>query len=338
MDDRQLEILIKNAFDGVRCEKDIKDATLDKIMNSQPKKHQRMFAGGSPTFSPMMRGLAAVVCCVIAFVAVFGVYTTPAAAICLDGEVSMRLVVNRFDRVLDVTAYNDRAKEALREMKSDVKGSVGKNFLKNMIETHGNGDTDVLIISENERLSGAILAKVTTDDSDKEGISMVNASVDSGIRCQVVATKVDGAGNTDAEKNKMTYQRYELFKKGQVLGLGLTEEQVREMSLVNLKAMIAEAELNASNGINDKGASDSVDDIGQGIIDGNHNDALDVEELPEIIVEQEGMTNENNNNMGSLDDNAVVEDEDNELDVAQGENVQLDNLESDASQPENIWL
>ena len=237
MDDRKLEAMLIDAFDGVRCEQDLKDKTLDNIMNGQAKRRQRVVAEYNPRFSPMMKGLAAAVCCVIAVVATFGAYTTPAAAICLDGDMSMRLTVNRFDRVIDVKTYNANAKSVLSQLKNSGKGAVGKQLLKDVMAADGASDVEVYIISENEKLSGAILADVATGGPTMIASSGQALVSNDGVLCQVVQTKVDSAGNADADRNKMTYQRYELYKKVQGLGLGLTEAQVRDMSLGDLRAV-----------------------------------------------------------------------------------------------------
>ena len=274
MDDKKLEVLLQDAFEGVRCDQNLKDKTLDNIMNGKAKKRQRIFADINPTFSPMMRGLAAAVCCVIAVVATFGVYSTPAAAICLDGDMSMRLLVNRFDRVLDVTAYNDNAKTALSQLKTKVKGSEGKQLLKDVMAVDAASDVEVYIISDNEKLSGAILADVATDSQVKTGSTGDTANIPNGIVCQVVPVKVDVAGNADDNKNMMTYQRYQLFMKIQDLGISLTEDQVRNMSIGDLRAIIAEAELGSGGAGHGSGTIN-------GDFDGGHSEDNILPNFPE---------------------------------------------------------
>ena len=341
MEDKRLEGLLKDAFDGVRCEQNLKNQTLENITNGQTKRRQRIFAGANPNFSLMMRGLAAAACCVIALLTTFGVYTAPAAAICLDGDMSMRLIVNRFDRVLDVTAYNENAKSTLRNLNIRVKGNVGKQLLRDIVASDSKSDVEVYIISDNEKLSGAILADVTSDSSTHAGVSGQAHDLTDGLVCQVVSTKVNGAGNADADKNKMTYQRYELYKKIQVLGIGLTENQVRDMSLNDLRAKIAEAEMqiSASNGngtgndnvSGESGANQVEIGHGQGTIN-NHNSGLVIptiieddqklDEQVEIKINQDEMDLEDN--MESDSESEFVEDGDFDAKVEFGEDAEFD--------------
>lgn len=232
IDDRNIEILLKAAFQQVKCEDEIKTRALNKIINDETPKRKRIFANASPHFSPLMRTIAVAVCVVITFVSGVCFYATPAAAICLDGELSLRLIVNRFDRILDVQAYNVVTEDSIKNVKA--KGVKSEEFLRAIMQNKENiqENSEVYIISDNKAISDAILSKFT-DDSKKEADSVDQVA---DITYHTVTENI----NSEAEKHGMTYQRYELYQKMQNLGISISMDQVKNMTLADMHDMIDE--------------------------------------------------------------------------------------------------
>ena len=291
MDDRELRVLLNNAFDTIECDQAMKNTTLNKILENKAPKCKRAFANINPSFSPLMKGMAAVVCFIVTFVTAFGVYTTPAAAVCIEGDLSIRMEVNRFNKVLKVVPYNDKAKAALENI--DSTGTDGKELLdkivnSNIDESNTKSSVEVAVVSNNEKLLNDIASTVKNKNTANTMVTSTSEKKD--VVCQVIP----GSIKDDAEKNNMTYQRYELYKEILKLGIDISKEQAQVMSVEELRMIIASANTPSNNG-----------QIDHGIIDNENNSGYPNEgELPDQIETEEP---NNQEDIESSDENVSID-------------------------------
>lgn len=97
-----MENLIKQTFDQIHAEEALKTKTKQAVLEAMKnKKRSKSFV--------TKRFAAAVSCFVLVFLGIGGLfsYFTPVAAISLDVNPSLEMEINRFDRVIQVTGYQE---------------------------------------------------------------------------------------------------------------------------------------------------------------------------------------------------------------------------------------
>ncbi len=158
---------IKDAFSEIRADENLKTQTFYNIVNKKTQKKIPI----AYKLIPIMAAFA-----VIIFSAV---YYTPVSYISVDINPSIELSVNRFDRVIEVTASNEEAK--------DIVDSVSLNNLSysKALETLGKDDsflqysdryTEITVISEK---SNEIIEKIENCSFNNQNISfhLANAEI-----------------------------------------------------------------------------------------------------------------------------------------------------------------
>lgn len=97
-----MENRIREALDAVHAEEELKESTL-RFLAEKARPARR---------SPMKRLVPAVCCALLlVFLAMggYGWYMQPVAAVSIEGSSSVELALNRFDRVVEVTEYDEQA-------------------------------------------------------------------------------------------------------------------------------------------------------------------------------------------------------------------------------------
>lgn len=99
---RDLEKNIKEAFDAVRAEPELKDSAMAYIAAQREKRR-------NPFLFRWARMAAAAACMALLFFGGYGtaVYFQPVSVISVDINPSLELGINAFDRVISVDSYND---------------------------------------------------------------------------------------------------------------------------------------------------------------------------------------------------------------------------------------
>lgn len=128
MNDRELQLRVREAFDAVELPADVKQSTLaalQAVRQAQEESSVQDVETSAP--SPAVRVvahrrrkrfalLAAAACFVLALVGCFRVYTEPTAYVDIDINPSIELGINRFDRVISTKALNDDGAAVLGEV------------------------------------------------------------------------------------------------------------------------------------------------------------------------------------------------------------------------------
>ncbi len=98
---------IKEAFGDVHAEESLKRGALDAVRRLTHGYRRRV----------VTRRLApALACLMIALGGMGGLYFTPTSVISIDVNPSLELSVNRFDRVVGVTSYNEDGRALVQEL------------------------------------------------------------------------------------------------------------------------------------------------------------------------------------------------------------------------------
>ena len=93
---------LKNAFEAVHAESDLKEKT-SEFLSRKTQGYQR-------NRRPLRRLVPVMACCLLVLLFSIGtgwLYFTPVSAITIDINPSLELSINRFDRVLSVKGYNE---------------------------------------------------------------------------------------------------------------------------------------------------------------------------------------------------------------------------------------
>lgn len=139
---------IKNAFDEIRADENLKESTTAYI-NSQRMRREKKRS--LPRFRMAFAAAAAALALMIG--GGYSVYAIPESYISIDVNPSVELTLNRFDRVLSATAYNDDGLIVLDSL--DLKNARYTDAIDTLVEsaafsaylTDGN-DLSIAVVSD----------------------------------------------------------------------------------------------------------------------------------------------------------------------------------------------
>ena len=212
---------IKDAFDGVHAEAELKESTMAYLRAKTEKPARRTYS----------RGLAAALACLaIALLGLGGrsVYMTPTSAISVDVNPSIELLVNRFDRIVSVEGRND-----------DGVALAAAVELQNLSYTEG---LDVLLKSDAlaPYLQNDGLVSITViGDTEEKSAQMQGRITSCGfastptVECQC-GNPEDVAAAHDAG---LSFGKYRAYMELQALDPELSVDDVHSMTMRQIKDM-----------------------------------------------------------------------------------------------------
>ncbi|MCC8027879.1 MAG: hypothetical protein LIP16_21555 [Clostridium sp.] len=215
---------IKNAFDGIYAEEQLKTHTRDFL---RQKLYERKRGRAC------LLKYAAAVCCMAALLGVGGhhFYFTPVSYISIDVNPSLEFGLNRMDRVISVTPYNEDGTAAVKNL-----------GLKNL-----RYDDAIVTLLGSEEMSGYL-----TPDA-RISISVVSGNEDKNAKIQERVMECTGnrygavschAGSGEDIKNAhhagLSFGKYQAFRKLQSLDPLVTAEDVRGLSMSQIQDLIGE--------------------------------------------------------------------------------------------------
>lgn len=169
---------IKNAFDSIHAEEDLKIKTKAFLLTETQKSRQHKTL-------PYRRLIPVIACFLFLLIGTGGcfLYFTPAATISIDINPSIELGVNRFDKVVSVDGYNEDGKSFAGSL--DVKylhyeTAVRKILSNNLITSLLSQDEFLMITvaGADEKQCGRILSGMEHCTTDHENASCHHASSD----------------------------------------------------------------------------------------------------------------------------------------------------------------
>ena len=257
MDDK-----IKETFDKIHAEDELKDKTraflLKKTQGYTEYKNSRY-----------LHAIRVAACCLFfIFIGWLGywLYFLPTSFISIDVNPSMELGLNRFERVVSVKEYNDDGKK--------LADSFDLNFMgyTEALEQILADETIKNYLSQDEVLSIAIIG------NDKEQSAEILSNVRSwvngqkNIYCYSASSQMVG----DAHELGLSYGKYRAYLELRELDPNITVEQVREMTMREIRNRIKALSDVPSNGTqseSEKGKNGFGNGYGSGLRrqkNGNH--------------------------------------------------------------------
>ena len=243
---------LKAAFDQVRAEEDLKERTKEYLS-------EKVYARKKKRTSPLRNFAAAAACALLVFLAGGSyLYFTPTAYISVDVNPSLELGINRFDRIVSVTGYNEDGKalaDSLDLKYMDYSDALEVLLADQDMEVYLSDNADVVltVAGKSENQSSQILETVESCASSHENVHCHSGDTE----------EIHHAHNAGLSFGK--YQAY-LTLKG--LDPSVTLEEIQDMTMSQIRELIQEYSQEDSQGSSQgnsqgnswKNSSDSTDD------------------------------------------------------------------------------
>jgi len=242
-----LENKIRSAFDEVKADEELKQNTaafLQKERQKQTQVRRRPYAAA----------FASLFLLVIAGIFSWNLYFTKTAYVDIDVNPSIELSLNRFNRVIDVHAYNADAEIVLRNV--SIRNKTCEEAVEILID-----EMDVLGYLEKP---GMLTATVQVSDSSGEDLlDSLSSRIRSCLqKCQGKVNQevylVDSAAKADSYDQDLTPARYQAIRELQTVDPDATFENCHDSSLGELRLRYRG---HAGQGEH-KGSSDSAEEEG----------------------------------------------------------------------------
>lgn len=214
---------IHRAFDTVKAEDALKDSTKEYIAS-------RVLAGEKRKRSSLVYlALALCFCFIIFSIGGYSLYTTPVSAVSIDINPSIELGVNRFDRIVDIRAFNDDGEEViaaldLKNMKYDeaVEAILTSEALSAYIS-----DTSIVSIC------------VAADDDDKEREMLGHLSkCTENSHCEISHYRGNTEDIEEAHSCGMSMGKYNAYLELAEIYPDITLEEVKDLTMSEIKSLL----------------------------------------------------------------------------------------------------
>lgn len=235
---------LKAAFDQVRAEEELKERTKEYLS-------EKVYARKKKRTSPLRNFAAAAACALLVFLAGGSyLYFTPTAYISVDVNPSLELGINRFDRIVSVTGYNEDGKalaDSLDLKYMDYSDALEALLADQDMEVYLSDNADVVltVAGKSESQSSQILETVESCVSDHENVHCHSGDTE----------EIHHAHNAGLSFGK--YQAYLTLKK---LDPSVTLEEIQDMTMSQIRELIQAYSQEDSQGNSWKNSSDSTDD------------------------------------------------------------------------------
>ena len=235
---------LKAAFDQVRAEEELKERTKEYLS-------EKVYARKKKRTSPLWNFAAAAACALLVFLAGGSyLYFTPTAYISVDVNPSLELGINRFDRIVSVTGYNEDGKalaDSLDLKYMDYSDALEALLADQDMEVYLSDNADVVltVAGKSENQSSQILETVESCASSHENVHCHSGDTE----------EIHHAHNAGLSFGK--YQAYLTLKK---LDPSVTLEEIQDMTMSQIRELIQAYSQEDSQGNSRKNSSDSTDD------------------------------------------------------------------------------
>ncbi len=230
---------IKDAFDDIRAEEQLKDRTrefLSAKMQSQMQKAQNIKARNqmetAQTIQARKRRLAAAAgfCFMVMIFAGYQFYFSATAVISIDVNPSIELNINRFDTVISVKAYNEDGQ--------DLAENLDVRFMKYGEAVQAIMDSDAFAgyRSEDDVVSVAVAGY---DEKQQEKI-LTDMEFCAAAEKNMYCYYADGDEIAKAHEAGLSCGKYRAYLELQKLDPDVTVEEVREMTMREIRERIEE--------------------------------------------------------------------------------------------------
>lgn len=220
-----MEDKIREALELVRTEDALKERTARTVTAALRRRLRRGH--------PMMQYAAVAAACLIIMLTISGcrIYATPVATISLDVNPSLELSVNRFDRVIAATAFNEDAQAILSSAK--IQNMRYQDALELLLCSEGftpyrseGADISITVAGVSDQHSTEILQRIRRCDS----VISLNASCHSGHH----------ENTTAAHEANLSLGKYEAYLILHELDSSISPSDVQPLTMREIRLWITE--------------------------------------------------------------------------------------------------
>lgn len=226
---------IKKAFDQIQAEDELKNKTKDFILNKTNGYNQK------PKKTRYWRLVPIAICMLFAFWGGYWLYFTPTVEISMDVNPSIELSVNRFDRVISVTGYNDDGQELIESL--DIKHMNYNDAIDKILNSQditellsNNEVMTICVIGKDGKQSTRIFSNIESSTAKTENTYCYHAQME----------EVEEAHDVG-----LSYGKYKAYLKIKSLDPDITLEQVQEMTMKEIHDLIHSLSNNNQNDTDD---------------------------------------------------------------------------------------
>ncbi len=211
----------QEAFDQIHAEKELKDKT-KAVVAQKMRRHAGRGAAG--------RFSAAFAVAYLLLVLAGGwVYFTPTAEISIDINPSIELGINRFDKVISATGYNEDGRELAAS--ADVKFMDYAQAVERILSS----ESITKLLSQGE----AVTIAVVGPNVEQRGRMLSDMESCTAGQRNAYCYSADPEEVAAAHGMGLSYGKYRAFLEAQALDPGITPEKIRDMSMREIRDLIA---------------------------------------------------------------------------------------------------
>lgn len=213
---------IRDAFDDVHAEKELKEHTKEYLRRKVYQRRRRCGRLRS-------RAAAAAVCLFLVVLAGGSwLYLVPTAYISIDINPSLELGVNRFDRIVSVEGFNDdgvRLAEQLDIKYMDYNDALEQILSDQSVEDYlaGNDLLSVTVVCNNEAKNSEILEHVESCTASHSSVSCHSGSTEE---------------MHDAHEAGLSFGKYRVYLELKELDPDITPDDIRDLSMREIQDRI----------------------------------------------------------------------------------------------------
>ena len=224
---------IKNAFDAIRCEEELKERTRASVVCEMRKKQQKKPYRERRSALSRMKWAVSAACLTLLIGSGFGgyrLYYTEAATISIDVNPSIELDLNRFGRVVDEVPYGADGETVLREVSLkhlEYEEAMERLLGSEAMQTYLQNNAVVSITLESRNGNSQLLENLRycVDTTLKECHGNVTAEYAS----------VDSHTCSEAHSHGMSVGKYYAIKELLDVDPGATLEEFKDKSMKEIK-------------------------------------------------------------------------------------------------------
>ncbi len=250
---------IYNAFDAIHASDSLKTHTRQAV-------YQKLHQSGKKQHSVVKRhSFAFAACCFIFLFLGFGgylFYTTPVAAVSIDSDLSIELKINSLNRVVSAVCYPENADNPSQKL------ALSHKTYQQALQDLFSDEEISSSLTEDSLLSVTVVCG--NEEKSKQLQTTFSSYAQNRVR-QVTCQSATKEEQQAARESGISVGKYRAFLELQSLGCPYTVEQIRQLSMREIRNLIAEYSLEDGEGSNAFEPAQSCPGQGNGYQHGNKN-------------------------------------------------------------------
>ncbi len=249
---------VKDALDHIQADVEQKESTKQFLSESRRK-------GRHPVRRPAVRWALAVVCLFFFLSMEAGGYfwiQMPVSYLSIDVNPSIELALNRFNKVVSVTAYNEEGEAVVNGL--SLKGKGYTEAIGLVMES----DAMRVYLTDQQDVVFTLAADYSRGRELEEGVERCSGHMGHGCR----HVSVDMAVVSEAHAHGLSLGKYNAYLQLRQYDDGVTAEECQDMSIAEIDQLIRECEKNGGHhsGTEHGGSDEAEKEDTSSFYQGNH--------------------------------------------------------------------